>query len=100
MNALEPKVREFCARSLDPLVGAGGFDFIADLGAQMPMRTIGMLLGIPEQDQEAIRDRLDEGLRLEDGEPTSPSATRLRRPWARCSRDYIDWRASTPPTTS
>ena len=23
MNALEPKVREFCARSLDPLVGAG-----------------------------------------------------------------------------
>ena len=29
MNAIEPKVREFCARSLDPLVGAGGFDFIA-----------------------------------------------------------------------
>ena len=28
--------------------GSGGFDFIADLGAQMPMRTIGMLLGIPE----------------------------------------------------
>ena len=53
MNAIEPKVREFCARSLDPLVGTGGFDFIADLGAQMPMRTIGMLLGIPEQDQEA-----------------------------------------------
>ena len=24
---------------------------------QMPMRTIGMLLGIPEEDQEAIRDR-------------------------------------------
>src|SRR6185436_5438176 len=53
MLAIEPKVREFCARSLDPLVGSGGFDFIGDLGAQMPMRTIGMLLGIPEQDQEA-----------------------------------------------
>ena len=49
MNAIEPKVREFCARSLAPLVGSGGFDFIADLGAQMPMRTIGMLLGIPER---------------------------------------------------
>jgi cytochrome P450 len=47
INDLEPKVREFCARSLDPLVEAGGFDFIADLGAQMPMRTIGVLLGIP-----------------------------------------------------
>ena len=30
--AIEPKVREFCARSLDPLIGAGGFDFIGDLG--------------------------------------------------------------------
>src|SRR5262245_61043332 len=54
MEAIEPKVREFCAQTLDPLVGSGGFDFIRDLGAQMPMRTIGMLLGIPEQDQEAI----------------------------------------------
>jgi len=47
MKELEPKVREFCARSLDPLVGAGGFDFVHDLGAPVPMRTIGMLLGIP-----------------------------------------------------
>ena len=31
------------------------------------MRTIGMLLGIPEEDQQALRDHLDEGLRLEDG---------------------------------
>ena len=69
MAALEPKIREFCARSLDPLVGAGGFDFIADLGAQMPMRTIGMLLGIPEQDQEAIRDQVDANLRTEAGQP-------------------------------
>ena len=29
MNAIEPQVREFCARSLDPLIGSGGFDFIA-----------------------------------------------------------------------
>ena len=50
---LEPQIREFCARCLDPLVGAGEFDFVADLGAQMPMRVIGMLLGIPEQDQQA-----------------------------------------------
>ncbi|HYD10141.1 MAG TPA: cytochrome P450, partial [Acidimicrobiales bacterium] len=43
-----------------------------DLGAQMPMRTIGMLLGVPEQDQEAIRSRLDGGLNLSDdsGMPT------------------------------
>ena len=47
MNALEPQIREFCAGALDPLIGGGGFDFVADLGAQMPIRVIGMLLGIP-----------------------------------------------------
>ena len=31
------------------------------------MRTIGMLLGIPEEDQQAIRNNIDEGLRLEEG---------------------------------
>ena len=69
MNAIEPKVREFCARTLDPLVGAGRFDFVADLGAQVPMRTISMLLGIPEQDQESFRDRVDSDLRTEAGQP-------------------------------
>ena len=46
-----------------------GFDFVADLGAFMPMRMIGMLLGIPEEDQEAIREQIDDGLRLEEGVP-------------------------------
>jgi cytochrome P450 len=93
MNAIEPKVREFCARALDPLVGAGGFDFIRDLGAQMPMRTIGMLLGIPEQDQEAIRDRIDDGLRLEEG--TMPDVEVVAGQ-AGAFEEYIDWRAEHP----
>ena len=33
----------------------------------MPMRVIGMLLGIPEQDQEAVRDQADANLRTEAG---------------------------------
>jgi cytochrome P450 len=95
MADLEPKVREFCARSLDPLVGAGGFDFIADIGATMPMRTIGMLLGIPESDQEAIRDSIDAGLRIEEdgGRPNfDGSAYGSDSQFA----DYIDWRAKNP----
>jgi cytochrome P450 len=94
VNGLEPKIREFCARSLDPLVGAGGFDFIGDLGAQMPMRTIGMLLGIPEHDQEAIRDRIDAGLRLtESGMPADINLGELQ---ANAFAEYIDWRAQHP----
>jgi cytochrome P450 len=91
--ALEPKIREFCVRSLDPLVGAKEFDFIADLGAQMPMRVIGMLLGIPEQDQEAVRDRVDANLRTEAGQPMEVSENFV--PTAMFN-DYIDWRADHP----
>src|SRR5437660_161486 len=95
MNALEPKIREFCARSLDPLVGSGQFDFIADLGAQMPMRTIGMLLGIPEEDQEALRDRLDSGMRLKEGAPPDPNDTLVSLA-DEAFADYIAWRADHP----
>jgi cytochrome P450 len=94
MNALEPKIREFCAQSLDPLVGAGRFDFIRDLGAQMPMRVIGMLLGIPEQDQEAIRDRTDADLRTKPGEPMKYSQERFVT--GEAFAEYVDWRAEHP----
>jgi cytochrome P450 len=94
MNAIEPKVREFCARTLDPLMEADGFDFIADLGAVMPMLTIGMLLGIPEEDQVAIRDRIDEGLRLGDGDEVP--AGDLAFAGFELFSDYIDWRADHP----
>ena len=55
MYALESQIRQYCANVLDPLVGTDRFDFVADLGAKMPMRVIGMLLGIPEADQESVR---------------------------------------------
>ena len=94
MNALEPQVREFCAASLDPLVGAGRFDFVTDLGAQMPIRVIGMLLGIPEQDQEAVRDHVDASLRTEAGEPMTTSLDAILS--GEIFSDYIDWRAQHP----
>ena len=89
--ALEPKIREFCVRSLDLLIGAKGFDLVADLGAQMPMRVIGMLLGIPEQDQEAVRDSVDATLRTEAGKPMQRSDFS-----GDMFGEYIDWRAEHP----
>ena len=91
--ALEPKIRDFCARSLDPLVGAGRFDFVADLGAQVPMRTIGMLLGIPEGDQASVRDHVDASLRTNEGEPMQYSGEALS---GEIFAEFIDWRARHP----
>ena len=95
IGQLEPKIREYCCRSLDPLVGTGHFDFVGDLGAQMPMRVIGMLLGIPDDDHEAVRDRANANLRTKAGKPmkiTTDAIQHLGDNYAA----YIDWRAEHP----
>ena len=94
MNALEVQVRRFCVRCLDPLVGADRFDFVADLGAELPMRVIGMLLGIPDADQPAIRDRSDAVIRTEAGQPMRVGHDRIIS--GQAFADYVDWRADHP----
>jgi cytochrome P450 len=94
MAALEPQVRALCAEVLDPLRGSDGFDFVADLGAQMPMRVIGMLLGIPEQDQQAVRAHGHERTHREPGQPKDFAKNDLADPTFFGA--YIDWRASHP----
>jgi cytochrome P450 len=97
MAAIEAQIRSYCARSLDPLVGGPGFDFVADLGSQMPMRVIGMLLGIPEEDQEEIRDGVDAGMKLAEGE-----MPRVGAPGSDAGsghdafREYLHWRRDHP----
>ncbi len=94
INALEPKIREFCAQSLDPLVGAGKVDFIKDFGAIMPMRVISALLGIPEDDQEMIRDHGNDQLRTEAGKPMKAAQEGLVD--GSIFETYIDWRKDNP----
>jgi cytochrome P450 len=94
MEQLEGQVREFCIRCLDPLVGSEGFDIIAELASVLPMRVIGMLLGIPEQDQVAIRDKTDANLRTEPGKPMAVRAEGVVN--AEMFAEYIEWRARHP----
>jgi cytochrome P450 len=93
VNALEPVIREYCAQSLDPLIGTKRFDFVADLGAQMPMKVISALLGIPENDQEMIRDRANAQLRTEAGKPMK-AGTEFAV--GEVFEAYIDWRKNNP----
>ena len=94
MAALEDQVREFCVSCLDPLVGTDRFDIVAELGAVMPMRVIGMLLGIPESDQTTVRDHTDATLRTKAGRPMKVRKEAIAN--GDMFADYIDWRASHP----
>ncbi|MFC5748114.1 cytochrome P450 [Actinomadura rugatobispora] len=90
---IERQVRAYTERTLDPLVGRGRFDFVRDLGAEMPMRVIGMLLGIPEEAQERVRDFVDAGLQTEEGRPMETGDGFLSGDFF---AEYVDWRAAHP----
>lgn len=95
MAAIEDQIRRFCARCLDPQVGSDGFDIIAELASMMPMRVIGMLMGIPEDEQTSVRDANDANLRTRPGTPMKVlDADAIAD--GRIYADYIDWRAKNP----
>ena len=86
--SLEDRIRQLSASLLDPLVGAGGFDFVGDLGMLVPIKVIGMLVGIPESDQESVRDHFY-GQRSSD--PNGPNSLS-----GDIFAEYIEWRADHP----
>jgi cytochrome P450 len=92
---LEAKIRAYCAQSLDLVVDTGKFDFVADLGAQMPMKTISALIGIPEADQQAVRDHVTDQMKTETGKPMKAAEEGLVI-GGDIFADYIDWRVNNP----
>ena len=94
MAQLEDQVRAYCIRCLDPLVGSDGFDIITELASMLPMRVIGMLLGIPEQDQVAVRNKTDRDLRTRPGQPMVIVEEEVVT--GEMFADYIEWRAQHP----
>jgi cytochrome P450 len=87
VQALEPQIREFTTRCLDPLRDGDRFDFVNDLGEQMPMRVIGMLLGIPEEDQRRV---------TEHGEATLQTDSTELMATGEVFAEFIDYRMEHP----
>ena len=90
IGGLEAEIRDLCARLMDPLVGSGGFDLITEIASRVPMKVISMLVGIPEADQEGVRDQFlsardDDDRHLSDGALSGAIFA-----------EYVDWRAENP----
>jgi cytochrome P450 len=62
---LERKIETICAQLLDPLIGAGSFDYVSAFAAQLPSRVISHLVGVPPEDQESQRVLVDEMFHIE-----------------------------------
>lgn len=97
MLAVEDLVRDFCTRALDPLQDLDGFDIVTNFGAILAMRTIGYLLGLPEEGQQLIRDRNDAAITVgaPDGGVSVVSPT-IFEDSIMMFAEYIEWRAGHP----
>lgn len=95
MAEIEDQIRSYCVKCLDPLVGSERFDIVAELASMMPMRVIGMLLGIPESEQVEFRDRNDANLRTKPGTPMKVAKADAIAD-GRMYADYVEWRSHNP----
>lgn len=94
LNAIEDQVRAFCAACLDPMSTGDRFDFSVDLGAEMPMRVIGMLVGMPDSLQRTVREVAGRRLANKPGEPLAVSKDNYFN--GNMFRDYVQWRQQNP----
>ncbi|OBJ08071.1 cytochrome P450 [Mycobacterium sp. 1465703.0] len=94
MREVEATARQFCAESLDPFVGTGGFDFIANLGAEMPVRVVCRLLGIPDEMRQEVLDFAEDHVNTEAGGEMKAASSGLET--GQLFAEYLDWRAKHP----
>ncbi len=97
MAALEASIRETSAEYLDPLVGAGRFDFIDELAGKVPMDVISEMLGVPRADRAELRRRADLLVHREEGVRNVPPAGIEAFGWIRSYfKDLLAERRSKP----
>jgi len=89
---ISDKIRAFCANTLDPLVEGGEFNFIDDLGLEMPMRVIGMALGLPDENLKEIQRSSNDHMRTEPGKPQTDHTHMTGEMFA----NYVEWRVTHP----
>ncbi|HYC53802.1 MAG TPA: cytochrome P450 [Candidatus Binatia bacterium] len=56
IEKLHGHIRELAVRIIDDIATRGECDFVADVAALLPMRTIMEIVGVPEEDQKAVFD--------------------------------------------
>jgi cytochrome P450 len=66
VGLLEERIRQVCTTLLDAQLPASEFDFIQDFAAILPPTIIASLLGIPDKDQERMRQVVDEMFHIDE----------------------------------
>jgi cytochrome P450 len=76
--SLEPRIAQICSGLLDPLIGAGEFDYVADYAGMIPPTVILSLVGFPPGFAAEFRKTVDDSMHYEAGKDPSAGGA-LRR---------------------
>lgn len=95
VNGLESQIRELCTEVLDSLDGVTRFDFMKDVAVQIPIKVIGMLLGLPRADQAELHAVFHQSLH-DDTADTEKDALAGIADAAVFLNGYLDERAERP----
>lgn len=89
IRALEPRVKDAITDVLDGLKGRTDVDFVADVAAAVPIKTVCALLGVPREDEERVIDLTNSVFGTDDPE-FAPSLEEANRRYLEVL-DYAGW---------
>jgi len=97
VSGLEGEIRRLCEEIVDGLVGRERFDFMKDFSLQLPVQVIGMLVGVPKEDQSELlaifQKNLHENSANHDYDDQILQGILDSAAWF---NDYLDWREQNP----
>jgi cytochrome P450 len=95
VGGLEPEIRRLCTEIVEELEGRNRFDFMRDFALQLPVQVIGMLVGVPKQDQADLLAVFQKNLHEGSANPEQQLMEGILES-AAWFNEYLDWREKNP----
>jgi cytochrome P450 len=95
VGGLEGQIRELCAEIVDQLVGRDHFDFMREFALRLPVQVIGMLVGVPKEDQASLLETFQKNLHERSADPEAAALDGIIEA-AAWFNEYLDWREKNP----
>jgi cytochrome P450 len=95
VNGLEPQIRELCREVVEPIEQASHFDFMTEVANRIPIRVIGMLLGLPRADQAELYAVFHQNLHADSASPDGDALSGILECAALLDR-YLEERVQRP----
>jgi cytochrome P450 len=92
---LEGEIRRLCTEIVDGLVGRDTFDFMREFALQLPVQVIGMLVGVPREDQADLLAVFQKNMHEGTADPQKQVMEAILES-AKWFDDYLDWREKHP----